>query len=198
MTSDFKTRKAMQSDAGDLAILDDIASHGLAHWLWYGAVIADQCDTALERGRERMAEQSPYGFSNAHVAIRDEVIIGSVIDYPMVFEGPPQSMGPIADPVLKPSFELWAIINGDWYVDSLAVFTPERGNGVARALLDIAKSRAIKNNKSAISLITQDDNAAAISLYQSSGYAIVDRRPFIPFNKFSKTKEWLLLTAPLN
>ena len=198
MKASINIRKAIKPDAGDLAILDDIASHGLANWLWYGAVITGHCDAALERGRERMAESSPFGYINAHVAENDGDIAGAIIDYPMIFEGPPSSLGPIADPVLKTSMELMKTIHGHWYVDSLAVFKPNRGKGVARALLNVAKDRARIHQKSTISLITQDDNLAAISLYQSSGFKIVDRRDFVPFNKTSKTKEWLLLSAPVN
>ena len=56
-------------DAAELAILVDIASHGFASWLWYGAVIKGEVDTAMERGRARMAEDTlDDGWKNASIA----------------------------------------------------------------------------------------------------------------------------------
>ena len=36
--SDLAIRPARQSDAADLAILDNIAGHGISLWFWQGAV----------------------------------------------------------------------------------------------------------------------------------------------------------------
>jgi len=59
-------RPATSHDAAELAILDDIASSGLASWIWYGAVLSGRVDTAMEQGRQVMGDPKVFwGFSNA-------------------------------------------------------------------------------------------------------------------------------------
>ena len=62
-------RPATIHDAADMAILDNLAGHGLPAKLWQSAVDAGEADDAFEHGRALMADAaSPYGYANAMIA----------------------------------------------------------------------------------------------------------------------------------
>lgn len=61
-----------------------------------------------------------------------------------------------------------------WRLYSLATSAEARGVGLGRALLEHALSYAREAGASALSLEVKTDNKAAISLYQSLDFAVVD------------------------
>ncbi len=66
---------------------------------------------------------------------------------------------------------------GEWYLDSLAVFPPFRGQGIAKALIEAAVALAPANRTPG--LLCAKDNAGAKRLYEALGFAKVGERPFM-------------------
>ncbi|MDD9910274.1 MAG: GNAT family N-acetyltransferase [Ahrensia sp.] len=194
--ADYKLRQTAARDAADLAMLDNIGSHGLSLWFWQGAVKMGKADDPLDWGRQRMADQDmPFAWPNAVVAELDDSVLGGITSYLM-----PQLVDEdkAADPIMAPMMDLFASAAGHWLVDNLAVFENARGRGVGAALLDHAFELARKAECRQISLVAADDNAPALALYRSREFAERDRRVAVPWSAHVKTKHWLLLTAPLN
>jgi ribosomal protein S18 acetylase RimI-like enzyme len=181
-------RKAVRQDAAELAILIDIASHGLASWLWYGAVIDGRTDTAFERGRQRMLEDGdrPAAWKNAVMAEVDGDVAGAVIAY-RLDESVAEAVPP--HPVLEPLMALQCVAIGSWYIDSLGVYRAHRRQGIGRKLLGDQAARAIAD----VSLITESQNDTAQALYRSEGFVEVARREAVPLSETSNRHDWILM-----
>ena len=184
-------RPATRADSADIAVLDDIASSGLAAWLWNGAVKAGKASSALEFGRQKFASGTgDASWRNALIAEIDGDTAGMTVSYPRTSDIEPPSP---PNAVLAPLIELLNLAKGTWYVDALAVYTAHRGGGVGRVLMQAEIERA---KGGVMSLITEDDNTRAQALYFSLGFGETARRPCTRFSSNQTTREWLLLTRP--
>jgi ribosomal protein S18 acetylase RimI-like enzyme len=180
-------RSATRQDAAELAMLVDIASHGLANWLWHGAVIDGRTDTALERGRQRMLDEcKPGGWRCAVLAEKDGEVAGGVIAY-RLDESLAGAVAP--HPVIEPLMDLQCKAIGSWYIDSLGVYRAHRRQGIGRKLLE---DQLARTNADA-SLITESDNDTAQALYRSQGFVEAARRQAVPLYENSKRHDWVLM-----
>ena len=196
---DISVRPAQADDAADLAILDGIASSGLAPWLWQAGVDLGQAATAMEYGRSQMAKgDAVFGYSNALIAELDGTVAGMIIHYTMDLPDPVPSMGSAVDTVMSGPFELMRRAQGFWYVDGLATYSPFRRRGIARSLMRHAFISARANRRNRIGLITESGNTASQALYRSLGFELVDSRPYVSFPGAKDNDDWLLFVAPVN
>lgn len=184
-------RPATRADSADLAILDDIASSGLASWLWSGAFACGEAGTALEHGRQKFAAgEGDISWRNASIAEVDGDVAGMSVSYPLAIVTEPDEA---PNAVLKPLYELLTVIKGHRYIDALAVYNRHRGRGIGRGLMrhEIGRSKG-----ATVSLITEDDNETALGLYRALGFTELARRPCNKFSPKQTTREWVLLTRP--
>ena len=193
---DFSIRPARRGDAADLAILDNIAGHGISYWFWQGAVKMGKAEDAFEWGRMRLADDDAlFGWTNSSIAEDSDTTLGAVNSYLMPPPDPNDEKS--NPPQFKPVMELFGVAAGDWLVDSLAVYAAARGRGVGSALLDHSIKQAQEASVARISLVVEDSNTPALALYQSRKFEERERRAFVSFSQVSKTENWLLLTADL-
>lgn len=196
LVPDFSLRPAQKSDAADLAILDNIAGHGISYWFWQESVINGEGVDPMEIGRKRFSDEtSVFGWKNATVAVHDEIILGSVTSYVMVPLEEDEQQFKRDTSAFQPIFELFDLVHGDWFIDSLAVFSHARGKLIASALIDNSLAKAKVSTSKQASLVVEDSNEAALKIYHKRGFTIREKRPFIEFDGPAETKEWLLMTA---
>jgi len=191
MTERLTIRRAEKRDAAELAILVDIASHGFASWLWYGAVLRGDVETAMERGLARMRDDAADdGWTNASIAEIDGetagASVGHVIPADILDESSPH-------PSLAPLVALQRRVVGSWFIDSIAVYRRHRRKGIGRKLLEHEMSRAGENM---LSLITESHNATALNLYKAFGFAEQARLDAFKTSEKSEPFQWVLLTRP--
>ena len=187
----IEIRPATAADCADLAILDDIAGHGLTSEAWARAADEGKGSTAFEVGLESyLGEGTPCNFRNARVAQAEDRTAGMAVGYFLPKET--EFTGPF-DAVFEPVMSLFKKAVGSWLLDALAVYSAFRGKGVARALLDDQIAAAGTNP---MHIVCADDNQAALALYRSRGFEPVERQPFIQTDIPRDTKEWLLLKRP--
>ena len=187
----IEIRSATAADCADLAILDDIAGHGLTSEAWARAASEGKGASAFEVGLESyLGEGTPCNFRNARVATVEGRTAGMAVGYFLPkdtdFTGP-------FDPVFEPVMSLFKKAVGSWLLDALAVYSAFRGKGIARALLDDQIAAGGNND---MRIVCADDNQAAMALYRSRGFGPVERAPFIQTETPRDTKEWLLLKRP--
>ena len=195
--SAVKLRAATRRDAADLAILDNLASHGMSLWFWQGAVMRGKATDAYDWGRARMAQEDAiFGWSNAVMAESDGAIVGSLVHYKMPHQEPDEEKA--APELFVPVFQLFDMAVGHWFIDSLAVYEEFRGLGIGATLLDHALATGAAQGCETISLVAEDQNKAALALYRSRGFEVAAKRPYIPINDHATSEEWLLLSASLN
>lgn len=190
-------RDARKDDARALAQLIEIASDGIAGYLW--AQQARDGRTALDVGTERAArDDANFSYRNAVVAHLDGKIAGMLLAYRL-----PQPSAedlaalPEVPPLLRPLVELEYRAPGSFYVNALAVFEPYRGHGIGAALLEIAGQRARAGGCAELSVQVFAENEGACRLYRRIGYAVADRRPIIAHPCYPYSTEVLLLTRPV-
>jgi ribosomal protein S18 acetylase RimI-like enzyme len=184
-------RPATAADCADLAILDDIAGHGLTSEAWARAAAEGKGASALEVGLESyIGQATPCNWRNARVAIGEDRTAGMSVGYFLPkdtdFTGP-------FDAVFEPVMSLFKKAVGGWLLDALAVYSAFRGKGVARALLD--DQLALSENRP-FHIVCADDNAPALGLYRSRGFGVVERAEFVHTATPRATEEWLLLKRP--
>ena len=192
-------RPARKSDAADLAILDNLAGHGISLWFWQQDMGGAPIDQALAHGRNRfLDENADFAWKNTVVAMdQSDCISGALNSY--VMQAGDDELDEIKSkaPVFAPVFELFNLTIGNWLIDSLAVYPSSQGRGIGRRLLKDSLGRARGQGLSTSSLVVEDSNHAARALYQSFGYEVVANRPYLEFEYPSQTNEWLLMSAKI-
>lgn len=192
-----KLRKAQPGDAADLAILDNIASHGLSQWFWQQAEGREAHHDPFEYGYSRMLDPNfESGFANATIAyLPDGTICDAATAYEMT-ESPAGEM--FSNPVMQPLMELFSQCVDHFVLDSLAVYSRHQGQGVGRQLVANCFEQASAQNSGWFSLIVEDSNLPARKLYECFGLSITAQRHYIPFGSGSTSNYWLLMQKQIN
>ncbi len=163
-------RNATRSDALPLAKLIDIAGEGIPTWLWRQSCTAGQ--SPLEVGTQR-AQRSEGGFSfrNAMVAKKRKNVIGMILGYP-IDVAPTDDLNALPA-AIAPFVDLEKQSVGTWYVNALAVFAGQQGQGVGSGLLRAAEARAAQAGYRRTSIQVFAQNRGAVRLYERNGYRTI-------------------------
>ncbi|GGB58710.1 N-acetyltransferase [Tistrella bauzanensis] len=124
-------------------------------------------DPAAAMAAYRALVQSASGVAShlhARVFEQDGRVIGVVVAYPGRLV--------VADDIPA---EARVTEAGDFYIDNVAVFPEHRGQGIARRLIEAAETTAIGDGFPAVSLIVDERNHDAFTVYDRLGYAISGR-----------------------
>ena len=183
-------RPAQAGDSRIIASLNDIASDGVARYIWDTLrgehPGLDLIDIGAERYRR---EDTEYSYQNCLVAEIGDEIVGMAHGWVMPEEV--RSLPEDLDPVLRPFAELEA--PGTFYTSGLAVFPQFRNRGIGAKMLQAARKRAEGLGTSRMSLICFDENTGARRLYERHGYEVIDRRAIVPHKLILVTGDALLL-----
>lgn len=168
-------RPATRADALVIAQLFQIASEGVADYVWSQIDDPEYKDLPLiERGAQRyLREGVNFSYQNCDIAEIDGKPAGMLHAYVMgddVGQAPDDM-----DPILRPYAELEE--PKSLYISGLALFDEYRGTGVGTRLLDFAYKRARAEGVKKISLICFEDNEGAYRLYEREGFKSMKRRP---------------------
>ena len=167
-------RRARKNDAREIAKLFDIASGGLANYIW--SKVQGPGQSLLDVGEARYArENTIFSYQNCMMAEHEGEIAGMMHGY--VESGPPDEVRD-GDPILKPYLELE--LYGSLYISSIAVFENHRGRGIGTHLLHWTFAHATEIGMGKVSLICFERNEDAMRLYTRLGFREIDRRPIVP------------------
>lgn len=185
-------RRAVKGDAPHIAALMDIAGHGIESEFW--AANRDGDHSALSAIRTGIIADTslPYHLSKVFLLETEgEVaagLVGSLVTDPEIPGGFP--------PCFAPLLELESRVVGYWTVVAIAVYPEFRGRGFAHVLLDHARSRAEMDGAEGLSIVVEDSNAAALSLYRRWGFREFGSLPWLSYAGRTGPERWLLLTLP--
>jgi ribosomal protein S18 acetylase RimI-like enzyme len=184
---DIAIRPATPGDAALLAEVINLAGEGLPKVVWQG--MAGPGGDAWAVGRAR-AERDTGGFSwrNARIAEIGGRPAGGLVGYLTAAGAEP--LGPDTPAMFRPVIELENMVPETRYVNALAVLPEARRQGVARVLMDEALAAPGPNG---VSLIVSDGNARALGFYRSLGFAEQARRPIVPGDWITRSREWVLM-----
>ncbi len=188
--TDIRTRQATPADAEALAKLINFAGEGLPLYLWER--MAEPGESAWEVGRRRaQRDTGAFSYRNAVVAERGGQIVAGMVTYRVADE--PEAIDAETPGIFVPLIELENMVPGSWYVNVLAVFPEQRGQGLGSKLLELAAEQARENGGKGESIIVSDANTGARRLYERSGYRFVDQRPMAKDDWENPGENWVLL-----
>ncbi len=196
--SNISIRPATRNDAADLAILDNIAGHGIPIIFWKEIGNSNRIEDALATGRERLADDDEfYNWKKARIALEDDSVVGSSISY--IMPEPDEESESIKqnNKPFKPIFELYDECIDHWFIDALAVYPSAQGKGVGKRLFDDSITLGTSTGAKTMSVIVEDTNQVAYSLYRAYGFDVVNQRDFISFEGAGEINEWLLMSRTL-
>lgn len=193
MTEEITIRPATRSDAGEIALLINMATHGLIAEDWARAKDATGTYSPIEVGRMRVLDDSnPFNWRNSTLATSGGEVAGLLLG-----RRDPDVPDPIPEGLpayIVPFFELSVYAPGAWYVSMLAVHVGRRGKGIGHRLLDIAEAKRDETAAHGLSLIVEDVNVGARRLYEGRGFNVRAKRPMIRFPSGGpKGDDWLLM-----
>ena len=196
--SNISIRPATRNDAADLAILDNLAGHSIPLIFWKEHTENGRVEDAIATGRDRIADDDAfYNWKKARVCTQDEMIAGMSVSYIMPPADEESEYITRTAPAFAPVFELYDLCAGHWFVDALAVYPSAQEKGIGKMLFDDALALGERTSAPKMSLIVEDTNKIAFSLYRSYGFEVVGQRDFIPFEGALEINEWLLMSRPL-
>jgi ribosomal protein S18 acetylase RimI-like enzyme len=187
------TRPARKSDASDVALLVNVATHGGIAQGWAAEEAACETYSPIEVGRRKMlSETDIFSWRSATIAEGNGEVAGMLLGY----REPDRPTPAPADtpPFLLPLLELEAEASGKWFISMLGVYPEWRGQGVGSALLDVAERKCAETGGAGLALITEDVNEGARRLYERRGFRLRAKRPM---GKFpwggAGSRDWLLM-----
>ena len=194
MTEEIVTRPARKSDASDIALLVNIATHGGIARGWAADEAAGDAYDPIEIGRiEMLADDDRFAWRNATMAeTADGEIAGMLLGYREP-ETAPAVPGDTAA-FMVPLLQLEAAAEGTWFISMLGVHIRWRGKGVGSRLLDVADAKGRETAARGLALIVEDVNDGARRLYERRGFSVRTSRPMVRFpGSTAAGKDWLLM-----
>lgn len=184
-------RGASRNDATHVAALVDIAGHGIEYDFWEENLDADNSPVSAARRMIIEDEGLPYHLSRAWILEVDREVVGGLVGG----LNPDAQKTPFGFPeYFEPLLELETLVPGYWAVIAVAVYREHRGHGHSRALLDFARERAMAVSAKGLSIVVEDTNETAISLYRGWGYLDQETRTWLPYRNRIGPVHWVLLT----
>ncbi|MDB5505792.1 MAG: putative acetyltransferase [Devosia sp.] len=186
-------RPGLKSDAAEIALLVNIATHGGIGMGWaQDERIGDTYDPA-EIGRlEMLDDSSELNWRNATMAESDGEIAGMLLGYREPETMPPMPVGLPA--FLVPIVELERLATSRWFISMLAVHLDWRSKGIGAQLLDLAETKRAETQGRGLALIVEDANLGARKLYERRGFAVETSRPMRRYpDGTAPGQDWLLM-----
>ncbi|MCP1200768.1 GNAT family N-acetyltransferase [Notoacmeibacter sp. MSK16QG-6] len=187
-------RPARREDAADLAILADMAGHGLPQWFWHGAREREGFSSVVEVGRNRVrSDDHAMSWRKMHVATVNGEIAGMILDYPLTDKNSDTDIAECG-PVIASLLLLENDLAPCWYINMLAVYRDFRGQGIGGQLIEGARERALEAGYKRLGLGVEDDNPA-VSLYRRCGFEKVGQQNYEPFGGVKEAGHWYAMHA---
>jgi ribosomal protein S18 acetylase RimI-like enzyme len=109
-----------------------------------------------------------------------------------------QSSGSADTPAyVRPLVDLETSVPGSWLLLVIATYPEYRGKGFGAQLMEHARLCAIRDGASEMSLVTEDTNLGALSLYIRHGFHEAETRPWLAYDGLSGPTTWIRLVKKL-
>ena len=188
--------RAREEDCHELATLIQMASTGVAEFLFEGLMEGLSPVEIIERGLK--AGVPPNTWQNAWVAGQGGQSAGAILAYPSSFHGITDELRAFFPPDrldhLKDFYA--ARVENSLYIDTLSVKEAFRRQGLAKGLIGLVAREAQRMGLPSLSLIVFKGNVPALSLYEAMGFDLVREVRLDPHPRIHYREGCLLLRAP--
>ncbi|MDJ0747685.1 MAG: GNAT family N-acetyltransferase [Xenococcaceae cyanobacterium MO_167.B27] len=189
---EIKYRLGKKEDSKQIAEMIDIASDGIVSYLFQDLVSGMSPVEVLAHNLEN--DNYPHTYSSTLVACDGDEKVGMALSYPSSehkITDETRSFFP-ADRLEHLSGFYSSRIENSWFLDTLCVIESHRRRGIGEKLISLTKENALENGYNTLSLIVFADNALAISVYQHTGFEVIQKVE-LRGNKFIKHQDGCLL-----
>jgi ribosomal protein S18 acetylase RimI-like enzyme len=171
-------RAATPSDATDVALLTNIATHGLTAVIWASEEGAAGTYNPIEVGRQHvLRDGDDLSWRHATIAASSEEVVGLLLG----FRDEPRAFPADLPAFAVPFFEMRREAPGAWYISMISVYAPWRHRGIGFQLMEIAQAKRLESAANGLSLIVEDVNIPAQRFYERCGFTVRTKRPMVPF-----------------
>ncbi|MES0827642.1 GNAT family N-acetyltransferase [Ruegeria sp. SCP11] len=170
----------------------NFAGEGLPLHVWTG--LAQDGEDPWAVGRARQAEKAREG----QVVVFDfgNGVVAGLTGYGIGAE--PEEIGDSFPALFRPLQELENQALESRYVNVLACYPENRGQGLGSKLLDLADEIARAEGYKRMSVIVADENLGARRLYERKGYSELAKAPCAKDGWDTETENWVLLVKSLS
>ena len=188
----IKYRQGKKEDSNKIAAMIDIASDGIVEYLFHDLVPRMSPIEVLADGIEN--DNYPHTYKSALVACDGDDLVGMALSYPSLHHKITDEIRSFipTDRLEHLSHFYASRLENSWFLDALCVIESHRRRGIGEKLISLTKQKAIANGYNALSLIVFADNVLARSLYQHTGFEVVQKVE-LRGNKFIKHQDGCLL-----
>ena len=188
----IKYRQGKKEDSNKIAAMIDIASDGIVEYLFHDLVPRISPVEVLADDLEN--DNYPHTYKSALVACDGYDLVGMALSYPSSYHKITDEIRSFipTDRLEHLSHFYASRLENSWFLDALCVIESHRRRGIGEKLISLTKKKAIANGYNALSLIVFADNVLARSLYQHTGFEVVQKVE-LRGNKFIKHQDGCLL-----
>lgn len=178
MNNEIVCRQATVDDAGDITKFLDIAMEGIFNTFFTG-IIPDVSYDQLMTGW--IADNTQYySYPNVTVAEKDGKIVGHIMSYNSSFFHPSDEMKEFLPEDrygwLDQYYQI-GVPNNALYIESLAVDDGLRSQGIGKALMNTAVTRANNEGYKSLCLFVFEENNRGQKFYEREGFKLMRKFP---------------------
>ena len=188
----MQIRKAVKSDAKDIAKLALIAGEGIPAYFWAQSAKQEQPIEAVGAAR-LLSEKDNFSYRNVHVAVIDDNVAAMILAYRLPDADNAEDLDELPE-FIRPLVELEQCVPASFYINMIATYPQYRNMSIGTKLMSIVDRLASDAGCSISSIEVFDQNEGALRLYQRLGYKIIEKRQVVPHTCHLYDGHILLLT----
>jgi ribosomal protein S18 acetylase RimI-like enzyme len=193
---ELKIRRPLPSELFQLAQLYLMAGHGTVEVIYQNLLPNLSVEEILVKRRIRPTGTS-VSIENWWVAILGTEIAGGLVAYPIADRAQHRREDLLTadrSAIFQPVAELLAQAPDSFYINVIAVFPAHRNRGVGNALLEHARTQAIRLGFNELSLFTFEEDQGLIRYYEKLGFQIIARSPVAAHPQLTLSGHLALMT----
>lgn len=188
----MQIRKAVKSDAKDIAKLALIAGEGIPAYFWAQSAKQEQPIEAVGAAR-LLSEKDNFSYRNVHVAVIDDNVAAMILAYRLPDADNAEDLDELPE-FIRPLVELEQCVPASFYINMIATYPQYRNMSIGTKLMSIVDELATITGCTLSSIEVFDQNKGALRLYQHLGYKITEARRVVPHACHPYDGQILMLT----
>jgi ribosomal protein S18 acetylase RimI-like enzyme len=167
-------REGKKEDSLRIAELDNIASDGAIEFLFHD-LIPNMTPVQIVASNLE-SDSYPHSYRSVIVAENDETIIGMSLSFPGKYHKITDEMKNFFPHDRINHFKRFfsAPVVDSYFLDALCVEKDFRNRGIGSELIELTKSKALKEGYNSLCLLVFKDNINAQNVYKKNGFEVID------------------------
>lgn len=190
-------RQGKKEDSSRIAELDNIASDGAIEFLFHDLIPNMSPEQIVASNLKN--DSYPHSYRSTIIAEHKKEIIGMSLSFPGTFHRITKDMRDFfpEDRIRHFQHFFSAPVHDSYFLNALCVDKKFRKKGTGSKLIELTKTKAIKEGFNSLCLLVFKDNISAQKVYQKNGFEIVDKIELNPHKLMPHEGGCILMKANL-